>query len=483
MSRLGLILTHAPDVAWLARQVELSHADILKVVSGWGMNGGWTERNRAEVARLAPALLVRTVAGDPSAYGGEFTLPVSSRVAEEIRPWWSVRDPARPFIIEIGNEPLIAPQATDELAWVYRWALKEAIKDCRREFPGAQILGPAQLINHPIRLGDYPDGATQFTAICADVLRLCDGLSLHAYTAEQLTRGKKMLRDLVSGHLPLWATELNLNVSLKPDERGRALASLLDNSGLEAGLLYHLVHAPGSDPIHFNPNYTLHEATLSALRAAREMPVATPSPTSDPETIHYPNIREDGFALAVIQFRTVAALRRHLSRYNFRQTAPWAKGVVIHHSYRPIPADWRGTKSIASLARFYRREVDNGPGQPKGGWTSGPHLFVVSGAPNPLDDGIWQFTPLNLPGTHARAANSGFWGIEHVGDFTRAPMPPDTAALGLGAAAALLDWAGLPTSTTTVTPHSQWGKPECPGAAVDMGAVRRAVAALRLGSL
>lgn len=188
---------------------------------------------------------------------------------------------------------------------------------------------------------------------------------------------------------------------------------------------------------------------------------------------HYPHITLDGLALDVWRWPTVADLRAHLAQHGYATTAPWARAVIVHHTVRPTPAQWRGAASVAALARYYKGL----------GWTAGPHLFVCSGCPDPADAGIWQLTPLSVPGTHANAANAWAWGIEHVGLFDAAPMPPDVAALGMGAAAALLDWAGQAASGVTVRPHRAFNPAKsCPGRAVDLVAYARGVAALQQGA-
>jgi hypothetical protein len=187
-------------------------------------------------------------------------------------------------------------------------------------------------------------------------------------------------------------------------------------------------------------------------------------------TTHYPDIRQEGFALDVWHWPTVAAFRAHLAGYNYKATAPWARACIVHHTYKPAAADWRGPASMAGLARHYAGL----------GWSAGPHLFIAAGAPNPDHDGIWQLTPLSVPGIHGNDANGWAWGVEHVGDYDATRWPPDLAALGQGAMAALLDWAGQPATTLTLQPHSRYNPAKtCPGRAVDMRAVARGVAALQ----
>ena len=87
---------------------------------------------------------------------------------------------------------------------------------------------------------------------------------------------------------------------------------------------------------------------------------------------HYPDIRVEGFVADVRHWRTVASFRAHLARHD-PGLAPWARAVVIHHTVKPLPSDWRGDVSLRNLATYYRGL----------GWRAGPHLFVVAGSLNP----------------------------------------------------------------------------------------------------
>ena len=485
VQQLGLILTSARSLSSLARHVAAGRCDVLKVVTGWGLPGGWDEASRHAAARLAPALIVRTVAGDPSvqrdprAAGGygPHALPVAERVVAEVAPWWRARDPARPFWIEIGNEPLIdplpgAPPLLELAAWQYMAHLAAAIDACREAFPGARIIAPAHIENHPIRIGAHADGQRWMTEIRADVLRQCDALGLHAYSLAQYVHGLGRLRTYV-GAQTVALTEFALNEALDPVTRADRYAGFLRQTVAPIATIYHLDELGGTDPAHFRDAYRLDVPTLEALAALRAAPPAPPPPPpagAAGATIRHPEIRQEGFASDVLQWRTAAACRTHLAAHPYAETAAWARGVVVHHTWRPTAAAWRGPTSMQTLARHYA--VTNG-------WPAGPHLFFVAGSPRAAWDGIWQLTPLNQPGVHAREANGHTWGAEFVGDYTRLPWSAPLAELGLGAIAALLDWAALPTSSETVSPHSRWGKPECPGAGVSMGDVRRRLIMLR----
>ncbi len=149
-------------------------------------------------------------------------------------------------------------------------------------------------------------------------------------------------------------------------------------------------------------------------------------------------------------------------------SAPWVQGIVIHHTYRPLPSQWRGHVTMEGLRQFYARK----------GWQAGPHLFLVHGSPNPAHDGIWQLTSLATPRSHAGPCNATTWGIEVVGDFNAAPMPAATGELLIQVVTALARVRGL-----AITPHTVRGHrdcmPErtCPGSFVDLDELRQRVTA------
>ena len=174
------------------------------------------------------------------------------------------------------------------------------------------------------------------------------------------------------------------------------------------------------------------------------------------------------FLLDVRHWRTVAAFEQHLAGYDPQATAPWAKGITLHHTYRPLASQWVGEPSIKGLVATYLNK--------KPAWDRGPHLFIVAGAPAAANDGIWQFTPLNVPGIHAGPCNSSHWGLEVVGDYDRAPWPAPVAQLALGAGAALLRWHGLSVSPQTVRGHRDClDNKSCPGKAIHMDDIRAAL--------
>lgn len=283
MQHLGLILTSATSITSVRQHLAALPAATatLKVVTGWGLP--WSPMLRHDVLRLAPTTIVRTVHGDPSVRGGAHQFPHPEHIAREIRPWYVERDPARAFYIELGNEPLLAPEPDDQRAHEYSYYLRRAIGVCRAQFPAARLIAPAHLVNHPIRVGGAAWGQGRWLQVQADVYRECDAVGIHAYSIEQIGDAADLVRDAV-GDVPLVLTEFALNERLDPAARGERYAAILRSTGAIGATLYHLDELGGADPVHFNPHYALDVATLRALRTAWEAPVTPPAPPRPPVT-------------------------------------------------------------------------------------------------------------------------------------------------------------------------------------------------------
>jgi N-acetylmuramoyl-L-alanine amidase CwlA len=98
--------------------------------------------------------------------------------------------------------------------------------------------------------------------------------------------------------------------------------------------------------------------------------------------------------------------RGYIANYDFGRIPPTR--LVLHHTYRPNQAQWRGLASMRGMQRYYGGL----------GWSSAPHIYVAP-------DGIWLFTPMSRVGIHAGTGNQGttngvWWysiGLEMVGYF------------------------------------------------------------------
>ena len=172
------------------------------------------------------------------------------------------------------------------------------------------------------------------------------------------------------------------------------------------------------------------------------------------------------FAIDKRQWTDVEQFRQHLAAHD-PAIAPWATGIVLHHTWSPTLSSWRGSATIDGMRRYYEKQ----------GWDAGPHLYIAVGSPNPANDGIWQMTPLNMQGIHATTANRWAWGIEVVGNYDITPWSPATRAMVQGAVLALCAWRGITISRQTLIGHREVPSPKtCPGKMVDMNEVRSSFA-------
>ena len=170
------------------------------------------------------------------------------------------------------------------------------------------------------------------------------------------------------------------------------------------------------------------------------------------------------FLSQIEQWRTVDAFNNHLLQHA-PIVSSWATGVVIHHTWKPTPAQWRGKSTMNAIQQYYMNK--------KPVWNAAPHLFIVSGSPDASNDGIWQMTPLNERGIHAGAWNSTHWGIEVVGNYDAESWSPATRALVYGAITSLFRWRSIPYNRFAIIGHRETGsKKTCPGKCIDMNQIR-----------
>jgi len=172
-----------------------------------------------------------------------------------------------------------------------------------------------------------------------------------------------------------------------------------------------------------------------------------------------------GFAYAIEHWRTTDELSKHLFNHS-PQVAPWAQGVVIHHTWKPEPRGWSGRPTLEAIRRYYEAKD----------WNAGPHLFIAVGSPDVTQDGIWQLTPLNRKGIHAGAWNSSHWGIEVVGNYDALPWSDALRFLVYGTVLTLFAWHGITANAKSIVGHRETGsKKSCPGRTIDMNRVRREI--------
>lgn len=180
------------------------------------------------------------------------------------------------------------------------------------------------------------------------------------------------------------------------------------------------------------------------------------------------------FAWDVRQWKTLSDFEAYLTTV---ADPLWITELILHHTWKPVPATWRGLRTMADLKIYYRDQVPwyDDAGKLRHGWWSGPNLFVCLEAPDPADNGIFQGTPITQQGTHAGPCNSLGVGVEVVWNGDEAPFPADLNLFVLGVFEALAKWSDVPASK--VRGHRECGSPKtCPGSKVNVNTFRSQLA-------
>jgi len=162
------------------------------------------------------------------------------------------------------------------------------------------------------------------------------------------------------------------------------------------------------------------------------------------------------------------------------------RGFVLHHTWSPIPANWKGEASMAALKTYYRDEVIwyDEDGHEHKGWWSGPNLFVCKGSPRLEWDGLFQGTPLGHAGTHSNVCNTTHDGVEAVWNGDLTPWSAVLLDELLDVFVVLCRWIKI----TKVTPQNIRGHRECgstkscPGSKNNMDHFRALLAARLVAS-
>lgn len=80
-------------------------------------------------------------------------------------------------------------------------------------------------------------------------------------------------------------------------------------------------------------------------------------------------------------------IERYIMGYDFGSLPP--SRVVLHHTWIPTVAQWRGLPTMKGMQTFYRGK----------GWRAAPHWYIGP-------DGGWLFTPMREVGIHAGLGNA-----------------------------------------------------------------------------
>lgn len=167
---MGPVLTHVDSIDQLHGQMNRHYHNVVKVVSSWGIEGGWTIPTIREVCTY-PMVIVRSYAGDPSGSRAP-ALPEFKYILAEFAPWIAQNHANMWF--EIGNEPSI--RTGEEYYWQYRWHLIETFNNLKNRYPAIRLIAPC-----PIADAGHMKSAQRWEEICRDALRMYDAQSVHAY--------------------------------------------------------------------------------------------------------------------------------------------------------------------------------------------------------------------------------------------------------------------------------------------------------------
>lgn len=218
VTRHGLVLTNTTSLDTLEESMVTGSYNLLKVISAWGVPGGWTQATRARACALTCETIVRTHAGDPSS-GKPY--PHSEEMAGELDPWYEIK--RHNLLIEIGNEP--NSDATMDPSG-YAWHLARAIAACRSRYPKSQIIAPA------LDMGRANASTWLNNPDFAAALRSCHMIGVHAYAFFSFDDSQQLAK-IQSLYQPFrtkpWAlTEYGINdVATSDSTKGQRYAGLV----------------------------------------------------------------------------------------------------------------------------------------------------------------------------------------------------------------------------------------------------------------
>jgi len=228
----GVVVTHIDHLDQLADCLSRGGYDTIKIVTEWGMEGGWSPHMH-QLLHMAPNVIVRTVAGDPSYdnHNPKFQFPRGHLVQDELAPWYAIR---KDIMFEIGNEPNIDDHPSQDFIFNYCFFLNEAITICRREFPQAKLISPGLIIGANKDFERFNQIATDTKAF-----QRCDFIGLHFYehfgfakaeqhaTTNQLREAIRVARQFYS-NMPWYVTEYGINNTdqMSMGEKGRRYAGM-----------------------------------------------------------------------------------------------------------------------------------------------------------------------------------------------------------------------------------------------------------------
>ncbi len=137
--------------------------------------------------------------------------------------------------------------------------------------------------------------------------------------------------------------------------------------------------------------------------------------------------------------------------------------VIIHHTWRPTAAQYRGLSTVQGVRRYHMQVR---------GWSDNGYHFMIG----PPGD-IFRCRPLSRAGAHCRGQNQHSVGLAYIADFDQ-ENPAEYRGLQVGqkVVEALLERFEL--APDDVYFHRDYADKTCPGTRLDRDEYRRQVAGL-----
>ncbi len=136
--------------------------------------------------------------------------------------------------------------------------------------------------------------------------------------------------------------------------------------------------------------------------------------------------------------------------------------VIVHHTWRPTAADYRGIATVAGVRRYHVQSR---------GWTdNGYHMMVAP------DGALFRCRPLARIGAHTTGQNANSIGLSFIADFdAEDPLRYQGIAPAVEVVRACMVRWNIPTNR--VFGHRAFAAKSCPGSRFDIGWFRSLLAA------
>lgn len=169
----GPVITSISDMTQLMCQQRKGNYELVKVVTGWGKEGGWSQDDQRKIFRWFTHVIIRTTCGDPSNPRTN-RLPQFKDVIQEIVSWVAAMGEGNTLYIEIGNEPNILHDTAYYFDFAYH--VKDSALRLRSRYPQLKLIAPG-LSFDPLHLS----WAKDYMTIGVEAASYCDFQAIHAY--------------------------------------------------------------------------------------------------------------------------------------------------------------------------------------------------------------------------------------------------------------------------------------------------------------